>query len=184
MIGLLDGLAPRSGLILDLGCGYGEATHWLAQITDQRTFFGVDYDESKIRVAQRTAPESKRIRFECGDILDMDYPSCDVILLLDVLHYWQPQKQQLILNKARRALRPGGRLVLRDAARAENAAHGRVDFWEQMATRFGHNKANEGLHFRSLDELMASLGEAGFARWEINQRESRTSNVLIAAYVD
>ena len=41
----------------------GMATHWLAQITDQRTFFGVDYDENKIRVAQRTAPESKRIRF-------------------------------------------------------------------------------------------------------------------------
>ena len=61
---------------------------------------------------------------------------------------------------------------------------GRVDFWEQMATRFGHNKTKEGLHFRSLDELRASLGEAGFARWEINQRESRTSNVLITAYVD
>ena len=97
----LDAVVPRQGFILDLGCGYGLATHWLACFTDTRTFLGVDYDEDKIRVAQRTAPEHPRIQFESGDILEREYPACDAILLLDVLHYWTPEKQQLILNKAR-----------------------------------------------------------------------------------
>ncbi|MBP9902065.1 MAG: 1-acyl-sn-glycerol-3-phosphate acyltransferase, partial [Verrucomicrobia bacterium] len=59
----LDSVVPRSGFILDLGCGYGLATHWLACFTDGRTFLGVDYDEEKVRVAKRTAPEHPRIQF-------------------------------------------------------------------------------------------------------------------------
>ena len=57
----LDHVVPRSGFILDLGCGYGFATHWLAQCTDTRTFLGVDYDENKIRVARQTALQHPRI---------------------------------------------------------------------------------------------------------------------------
>jgi len=184
MFGSLDAVVPRNGFVLDLGCGYGLATHWLASFTDGRIFRGVDYDEDKIRVAQRTAPQHPRIKFESGDILDCDYPPCDTILLLDVLHYWTPEKQQLILNKARQALRPGGRLVLRDAARADNAAHRRVDFWEKFATRFGLNKTNEGLHFQTRAGLETALQRAGFNQWEFKRGAGRDSNVLLVATVE
>jgi 2-polyprenyl-3-methyl-5-hydroxy-6-metoxy-1,4-benzoquinol methylase len=183
MFAALDRVVPRSAFILDLGCGYGIETHWLAQFTDGRNFIGLDYDENKIRVAQRTAPESPRIKFECGDILELDYPPCDVILLLDVLHYWTPEKQQLILNKARAALRPGGKLILRDAARAENSTHQRVNFWEKIATRLGHNKTVEGLHFQTRAELETALRQAGFAKFEIKPGAGRDSNVLLVATI-
>ncbi len=181
MFGVLDAVVPRDGFLLDLGCGYGVATHWLAQFTDGRTFLGLDYDENKIRVAQRTAPESPRIKFETGDILNCDYPACDTILLLDVLHYWTPEKQQLILNKARQALRSGGHLILRDAARAENEAHRRVDFWEKIATRLGHNQTIEGLHFQTRAELEMALRQAGFTQSEIKPGAGLDSNVLLVA---
>jgi len=177
----LDGAVPRHGFVLDLGCGYGLATQWLAHTTDQRTFLGVDYDEDKIRVAQRTAPQQERITFEVRNILDWEYPACDTVLLLDVLHYWTPDKQQLILNKARAALRPGGRLVLREAARAADTGHRRVEWWEKLATRLGHNKTKEGLHFQTLAELQAMLRRAGFASWELNRDAGRDSNVLLLA---
>jgi 1-acyl-sn-glycerol-3-phosphate acyltransferase len=180
----LDRVVPREGFVLDLGCGYGMATHWLAYTTDQRTFQGVDYDEDKIRVAQCTAPQHDRIKFEVQDILDWVYPACDTVLLLDVLHYWRPDKQQLILNKVRAALRPGGRLVLREAARAEDSGHRRVEWWEKLATRFGHNKTKEGLHFQTLAELEAMLRGAGFVTWKINRDAGRDSNVLLVASVE
>jgi 1-acyl-sn-glycerol-3-phosphate acyltransferase len=179
----LDAVVPRTGFVLDLGCGYGLATHWLAQCGEGRTFLGVDYDEDKIRVAQRTAPEHRLIKIETRDILNWDYPPCDTILLLDVLHYWMPEKQQLILNKARAALRPGGKLILRDAARAKNAAHRRVDFWEKFATRLGFNKTEEGLHFQTLAELETALQRAGFVHFEIKRGAGRDSNVLLVAMV-
>ncbi|HWN93711.1 MAG TPA: MMPL family transporter [Methylomirabilota bacterium] len=177
----LDRIVPRDGFVLDLGCGYGLATHWLAYTTDRRNFLGVDYDEDKIRVAQRTAPQSERIKFELRDLLEWEYPECDTILLLDVLHYWTPEKQQSILDKARRALRPGGRLVLRDAARAVNTEHQRVEWWEKLATGFGHNKTEEGLHFQTLPEMESMLQRAGFAQWEIIRDGGRDSNVLLVA---
>jgi uncharacterized protein len=181
IFGVLDEVVPRDGFVLDLGCGYGVATHWLAQFTDGRSFLGLDYDENKIRVARRTTPESPRIKFEIGDILNCDYPACDVILLLDVLHYWTPEKQQLILRKARQALRPGGRLILRDAARAENEAHRRVAFWEKIATRLGHNQTVEGLHFQTRTELEIALQGAGFTQFEIKPGAGRDSNMLLVA---
>jgi chemotaxis methyl-accepting protein methylase len=69
----------------------------------------VDYDEEKIRVAQRSAPDHPRIHFTQGDLLTGEYPDGDAVLLLDVLHYWSAEKQQAILTKARQVLRPGGR---------------------------------------------------------------------------
>jgi len=177
----LDPVVPRSGFILDLGCGYGLATHWLAQCTDQRNFLGVDYDENKIRVANQTAPDHARIKFEQGDILEMDYPPCDAVLLLDVLHYWTPDKQQKILEKARRALRPGGKLILRDGAKAGDAAHKSIHRWEVFATKAGLNHTREGLHFQTLAELQAALQGAGFGPCEIIREAGRGSNVLLVA---
>ena len=103
------------------------------------------------------------------------------MLLLDVLHYWRPEKQQEILKRARQALRPGGRLILRDGARAESESHRHVHFWERIATRFGLNKTVEGLHFLTLPELEAALKQAGFARWDIKREAGRGSNLLLIA---
>ena len=183
MFAALDAAVPRAGHILDLGCGYGIVSHWLASFTDTRTFFGVDYDENKIRVAKRTAPESLRLQFALGDVLTCDYPACDTVLLLDVLHYWQPEKQQLILAKARKALRPGGRLILRDGARAESEGHRRIHRWEKFATHFGMNRTVEGLHFLTLAEIETALKTAGFTSWEIKPGAGRDSNVLLIATV-
>ena len=179
----LDVVVPRQAHVLDLGCGYGIAAHWLACFTDTRTFFGVDYDEDKIRAAQCSAPQHPRIRFEAGDILTCEYPACDVVLLLDVLHYWQPEKQQAILNRARLALRTGGRLILRDGARADTDAHRRIHRWEKLAMRFGLNRTQEGLHFQTQAELETMLQRAGFSRLEIKSGAGKDSNVLLVARV-
>jgi len=187
MFEVLDSVVPRHGSILDLGCGYGVVTHWLASFTDSRSFLGVDFDEAKIRVARRTLPGHAgggpaRVRFELENLLEWDYPSSDVVLLLDVLHYWTPDKQQLILRKACRCLRPGGLLILREAAFARSEGHRRVDFWERVATRIGHVKTGDGLHFRTLVEIEAGLERAGFAGWKIRQQTAQSSNVLLLAW--
>jgi uncharacterized protein len=174
---------PRRAHVLDLGCGYGMATHWLATFTDTRTFWSVDYDEDKIRVAQRSAPGSPRIKFTHGDLLTCDYPACDAVLLLDVLHYWTAEKQQAILTKARQALRFGGRLVLRDGARSETVAHRKVHRWEEFATRMGMNRTKEGLHFQTQAELEGMLQRAGFTRWETKNGAGNDSNVMLVAWV-
>ena len=183
MFALLDRVVPRDGFILDLGCGYGIATQWLACFSSGRSFLGMDYDADKIRVARCTAPESRRIRFKVGDILESEYEECDTILLSDVLHYWTPEKQERILARARAALRPGGRLVLRDGGRAESGAHKRVHRLEGFAVRIGIHRAGEGLHFLTLSEMESALKRAGFASCEVLREGGRDSNVLLVARV-
>jgi 2-polyprenyl-3-methyl-5-hydroxy-6-metoxy-1,4-benzoquinol methylase len=181
MFPTLDSVVPP-GFVLDLGCGYGIASHWLNYCRDTRTFLGIDYDENKIRIARQSAIDMPRVRFERQNLLEWEYPPCDAILLLDVLHYWLPEKQQLILNKARKALRPGGRLILREADRADNSAHQHVALWERIATRIGHNQTKEGLHFRSIDELTNALKEAGFSQWEVKRDGGKHSNVMVVGW--
>jgi len=139
--------------------------------------------KTKIRVACRTAPEHPRIRFEVQNILDWEYPACDTILLLDVLHYWTPDKQQIILDKARRALRPGGRLILRDAARAEDQAHRRVDFWEKIATRIGHQPDGRGPAFPDPRRTGSHAATRWFHGLQTQAGAGRDSNVLLVATV-
>lgn len=179
----LDAVVPRRARVLDLGCGYGLASHWLATFTDTRTFWGLDYDEAKIRVAQRSAAENSRVQFAVGDLLTAELPAGDAVLLLDVLHYWPPPKQQLILDKVRRALAPGGRLILRDGARAASAAHRKVLRWERFATRFGLTRSGEGLHFQTRAEIEGMLARAGFAHWEQRANAGNDSNIMLVACV-
>jgi SAM-dependent methyltransferase len=181
MFPALDSVVPP-GCVLDLGCGYGLASHWLNYCRDTRTFLGVDYDEDKVRIARQSAVEMPRVRFELQNLLEWDYPACDAVLLLDVLHYWVPEKQQLILNKARKALRPGGRLILREAACAENSDHRHVALWERIATRIGHNQTSEGLHFRTSEQLTDTLKQAGFSQWEVKRAGGTHSNVMVLAW--
>jgi 1-acyl-sn-glycerol-3-phosphate acyltransferase len=183
MFPFLDKVVPRRGHILDLGCGHGLATHWLAQFTDTRTFLSVDYDTDKIRIAQQTVHENERIQFQHGDILELEYPPCDAVLLLDVLHYWTPEKQQRILTKARQALRPGGKLIVREAAKAPGQAHRHTKVWEIYNTALGWNKSREGLHFRTLEELQTDMLQAGFSKVEVIREATKNSNTLLVATV-
>jgi predicted exporter/SAM-dependent methyltransferase len=181
MFAKLDEAVPRQGFILDLGCGYGVVAHWLASHGPDRTLLGADFDAGKVRVAQQSARGESRLRFEERDLFTWDFPACDAVLLLDVLHYWQPDKQRQLLVKARQSLRPGGKLILRDAARADTKQHRWVEMWERFATRTGQNKTIEGLHFLTVAELTAALEAAGFTQITVTPTGERDSNVLVVA---
>ena len=43
----------------------------------------------------------------------LPFPACDVVVILDVLHYVTLDEQNQVLLRVRDALRPGGRLLLR-----------------------------------------------------------------------
>lgn len=181
MFARLDEVVPPRGAVLDLGCGFGIVSHWLALGSSGRRMTGVDYDADKIRVARRTETADGRVRFDAQDMLAWDYPPCDAVLLLDALHYWVPAKQEAVLRRAHDALRPGGRLVLRDAARSGMDAHRRIARAERIATALGIHRTVEGLHFLSLDEWTAMARRAGFRDVRVVADAGIGSNVMLTA---
>ncbi len=122
----------RGGRIVDLGCGRGlvlalhETARWelkeeQLQVGEQRDsapveLVGVELQPRLAEVARMALGE--RVRIEIADLDTWSPPDADAFLLLDVLHYLTRDAQVALLARLAAALRPGGRLLVREADRA------------------------------------------------------------------
>ena len=106
--------AVPCGVILDVGCGYGLLSHYIAAKDPRRTVTGVEYDTTLVLRANWTACGMKRIRFVEGDAETMPLAEYDGIVLCDVLHHLSPTGQEHCMAMAARSLSAGGRLVVKD----------------------------------------------------------------------
>jgi len=176
----LDEAVPRQGHMLDVGCGYGLVAHWLALGAPQRTLHGMDHDAAKIHVARATAGESSRLSFEEGDLLATGWPACDAVLLCDVLHYFPRALKARILQRAFEALRPGGRLIVREAC-SDSPTHRVVAWSERFAVWTGHNLTERGLHFEAAAGYRSLLEAAGFIEVRRIPEAGLGSNVMLVA---
>ncbi len=110
-----DELLPKTGKIVDVGCGYGFLSNMLSYTAEKREIVGWDYDSEKISVAKEVATDLKQVSFAEKDIVTQDFESADVFVFNDVLHYFSQEHQLAVLNKAYHHLNNGGFIVIRDA---------------------------------------------------------------------
>jgi SAM-dependent methyltransferase len=105
-----DGWIPRSGRVLDLGCGLGVEVGDLAE----RGFHAVGIDSSPNAI-ERAARDHPRVEFLIGDVLDLPFPdqAFDVLLDRGCFHYVASPDRPRYEAEAWRVLRPGGRFLLR-----------------------------------------------------------------------
>ncbi len=142
------------GDVLDVACGRGQFGILARELSHCRSLVGLDWDERRIAVAREAARDGER--FECRDALDADLPAADTVLLLDVLHYLTVEAQARLLAAAFDAVRPGGRLVVRQLA---SRRHLTVS-WERLCLRLGFHRAAT-LEPRPPAELVQALDALG-----------------------
>lgn len=129
---LRQGLIPDGARLVDLGCGQGVLLALLAAAQDEALRAqwphdlpplprlaraqGVDLRADAIDAARRAFGDAFQVTV--GDVRDYPLPACDVVAILDVLHYIDFDAQRRLLERVHAALAPGGRLLLRagDAA--------------------------------------------------------------------
>jgi uncharacterized protein (DUF2062 family)/trans-aconitate methyltransferase len=123
-----SGCLPRSGLLVDLGCGRGivpaaiaaaraldREGHWdpsWPEPPHDLAITGVDSRGDVVRVAREAIGHAAQI--DLAQLERYRPPPCEAILLFDVLHYLPASEQEALLERAIDALRPGGILVLRE----------------------------------------------------------------------
>ncbi len=104
--------------VLDIACGSGVKSFVLAQADPTVRVKAVDTPKVLAVTAQiaEAMGIATQVDYQSGDVLTMDMGSeqFDIVLLGNILHYFPPDQMQALLRKARRALKPGGLVVIDD----------------------------------------------------------------------
>jgi ubiquinone/menaquinone biosynthesis C-methylase UbiE len=97
---------------LDVGCGFGRWTRWLAQ--RGASVVGVDPTEGMLEAARRASDSSVEYRRMSATALDLPDSNFDVVTCITVIQHLEPSEQDAAVAEIARVLRPGGRAVALD----------------------------------------------------------------------
>jgi 1-acyl-sn-glycerol-3-phosphate acyltransferase len=180
---LFESLMPKTGKIVDVGCGYGFLPYMLMLKGRQREILGVDYDDEKIEVADNCVDKSDKLSFAVGDVTVYDFPQADGFIISDVLHYLKEEQQIQVIDNCVSKLKNGGVLVIRDADK--DIANRQKGTWytEFMSTKvFGFNKTKtDGLHFVSGTLIKDTIAKYPHLSLEVLDTTKLTSNIIYVA---
>lgn len=143
------------GPILDVGCGPGQWTHWLA--TQGIDIEGIDPAREFIDRARRMHPE---VPYRIGRAENLDVPSSSLggVLAWYSLIHSAPGEVAAVLREFSRCVRPGGSLLLGFFTAAE---HGSFD-----------HAVTTAYHW-PIDSLEALVEDAGFTVTHATTRSGR-----------
>ncbi len=169
------------GQVLDIGTGRGQLPIVLLELGRASEAQGFDWDDEKVAHARAAAAVEPPLSatFEVADATDAELSPADTVLLIDVAHYLSLAEQDDLLERAGAAVRPGGRLIVREAD-TERGWRSWVTLAEELfftTIRFNRGKR---VCFRPAREIVATLEAAGL-ECEVQPAWGKTpfSNVLI-----
>ena len=162
---------PRSGRILDVGCGHGLLALHLAAGSSEREVIGVDIDGAKLLAARRAAsaaPALTNLAFVADEEID-DHGPFDAVTVVDVLYLLTTEHQAALVRSLARRLAPGGRLLVKEMAPAPRWKYRWMHAEEIVATRVARITASRDgvLHHTAPSDLRRWMTAEGL---EVSER--------------
>jgi SAM-dependent methyltransferase len=107
---------PRTGRILEIGCGHGLFCTYAASAEPQRVVRGVDIDAAKIAVAAGVASRlpGLDLSFDVATSGAVAAGPWDGIVIIDMLYLLPAGEQCRLLTAAAAQLAPGGALLIKE----------------------------------------------------------------------
>jgi len=164
--GAVEREVPVSGRVLEIGCGHGLLSLYLAACAPDREVHGIDVDEHKIALARAAAD-----RFAAGGgasvSFDVVQPGTlpegpfDAVVVADVLYLLTPTDRAALLAAAVERLAPQGRVVVKEADRVPRWKGALTVGQELLSTRVLRITQGDEVAFAPPDELAEPLRDAG-----------------------
>ncbi|HJQ99282.1 MAG TPA: class I SAM-dependent methyltransferase [Candidatus Polarisedimenticolaceae bacterium] len=175
----LDGVTA----VTDLGCGRGLA---LAALLAARSSQVLRLELTGIELAKQPLTIARRALGAAATLVEADLataplPASDLFLLLDVLHYLPAEAQDALLDRVRRAMRSGARLLVREADAGAGGRFAAVRFSERLMAVL-RGEGSRPLVYRTAGDWKSALENRDLVV-EVRPMGSGTpfANVLILA---
>jgi ubiquinone/menaquinone biosynthesis C-methylase UbiE len=159
------------GTVADVGCGPGRITAHLHQLGVDA--FGIDLAPGMVEVARREHPS---LRFEVGSMTDLAFADgslSGLVAWYSLIHVPDGEMTSVFAH-FHRVVRPGGPLLLGFHVGEEP---------KLISQSYGGHPMKITVHHRRHDQMIAWLGDAGFAvetHRTLTSRESKLGGIILA----
>lgn len=158
----IDAEVPRRGRILDVGCGHGLLTLYLALRGTHRELTGADIDTHKIEMAVAAAThagiDATFFAVEPHAVVDGPW---DAVVITDVLYLLPEAAQLALLDGYAAQLAPGGRLVIKETDTEPRSKAALAELQERVSTKVLKITEGESLHWMPAAKIAAHLEGLG-----------------------
>lgn len=201
--GLLErGDFGAGGRVVDIGCGQALLASLLREAEAQTAagdwpagwpapprltaYTGIELmprDVARARAAlgQADLAGGQPPQLLCADMREAALPPCELVVILDVLHYVDHAAQDALLARVHAALQPGGRLLLRVGDQAARRGF-RISQWVDIAVTWVRGHRAPPTYGRRLSQWQAQLQALGFAVQPVPMSAGTPfANVLLVA---
>lgn len=117
MLDAIEQHLPAQGIILDVGCGFGLFTLYLALKRPDCHFVGMELSARRVSEAKRAAAllQVRNVEFICADLATSELPfHPQAAYCTDLLHHMTPEGGDHLLMRLYDVLVPGGPIIVKD----------------------------------------------------------------------
>jgi SAM-dependent methyltransferase len=157
----------QGGELLDVGCGAAYGLITLCRRFPRTRGVGLEIDPAMLALATRNVAEAglgDRVRVEATSALDMTFADrFDLVVMSIALHETGEHPEwEAVLGRVRRALRPGGALLISELPYPGTIEEYRAHPAYRMLAGIQHHEALVGCGMITMPELGELLAGAGF----------------------
>lgn len=158
----VEARVPRSGRVLDLGCGHGAFALFLAATAPDRSVTGVDVDAAKLASARAAASHAGLpVTFVHAPDGALPGGPWDAITVVDVLYLLGREAALALVAEAAGQLAPGGTLAVKEIDVRPRWKYELARAQELVSTRVTHITEGTGVAFVPPGDLEAAMIDAG-----------------------